>query len=79
MVGSLEDYDYETLNDFPSNAVAIFVIATFGEGEPPDNAQDFCNFITDENISFNDGGTNLANLNFVSFGLGNSTCWFTGP
>jgi NADPH-ferrihemoprotein reductase len=73
MVGSLEDYDYETLNDFPSNAIAMFVISTFGEGEPPDNAQDFYNFITDENISFSNGDSNLSNLNFISFGLGNST------
>ncbi|TVY47501.1 NADPH--cytochrome P450 reductase [Lachnellula occidentalis] len=73
MVGSLEDYDYDTLNDFPSSAVAIFVIATFGEGEPPDSAQDFFNFITDENISFSNGSSSLSNLNFVSFGLGNST------
>jgi NADPH-ferrihemoprotein reductase len=73
MVGSLEDYDYETLNDFPRDSVAIFVISTFGEGEPPDNAQDFYNFITDENISFSNGGTNLSNLSYISFGLGNST------
>lgn len=67
MVGSLEDYDYETLNEFPSNAVAMFVISTFGEGEPTDNAQDFYNFITDENISFRNGGSNLSNIELHIF------------
>ncbi|KFY68501.1 hypothetical protein V496_01023 [Pseudogymnoascus sp. VKM F-4515 (FW-2607)] len=73
MVCSLEDYDYENLCNFPSDAVAMFVISTFGEGEPPDNAQDFYNFINNESISFSNGSSSLSSLNFVSFGLGNST------
>lgn len=73
MVANLEDYDYNNLNEFPSNAVAMFVMATFGEGEPTDNAQDFCNFITDENVTFSNGGSSLSDLNFICFGVGNST------
>jgi NADPH-ferrihemoprotein reductase len=73
MTANLEDYDYENLNEFPRDAVAIFVMATFGEGEPTDNAQDFYNFITDESLSFTNGESPLSNLNFISFGLGNST------
>lgn len=73
MTASLEDYDYGNINEFPRDAVAIFVMSTFGEGEPTDTAQDFYNFITDENLSFTDGGSSLSNLRFISFGLGNST------
>ncbi|EXJ82883.1 hypothetical protein A1O3_06699 [Capronia epimyces CBS 606.96] len=79
MAVSLEDYDYDNLNEFPRHAVAIFVMATFGEGEPTDNAQDFYNFITADDVTFRDGSTAstspspLSSLHFVSFGLGNST------
>ncbi len=77
MVGNLEDYDYENLDEFSPDHVAIFVMATFGEGEPTDNAQDFYNFITDENVGFSQGGTAsdnpLCNMQYVIFGLGNST------
>jgi NADPH-ferrihemoprotein reductase len=73
MVCNLEDYDYDNLCNFPSDAVAMFVISTFGEGEPPDNAQDFYNLINDDSVSFSSGDSSLSNLNFVSFGLGNST------
>lgn len=73
VIASLDDYDYDNLNELPSNILSIFVMATFGEGEPTDNAEDFYKFITDENLSFNNGGSSLSNLKFVSFGLGNST------
>lgn len=77
MVGNLEDYDYENLDEFSPDHVAIFVMATFGEGEPTDNAQDFYNFITDESVGFSQGGTAsdnpLCNMSYVIFGLGNST------
>ncbi|KAI9772479.1 MAG: NADPH-cytochrome P450 reductase [Geoglossum simile] len=77
MVADLEDYDYENLDTFPSGKVAIFVLATYGEGEPTDNAVDFYEFITSESISFSQGGgasdSPLSDLRFVAFGLGNNT------
>lgn len=77
MVADLEDYDYENLDEFPEDKVAVFVLATYGEGEPTDNAVDFYEFITGESVSFSKGGgvdeQPLANLKFVAFGLGNNT------
>ncbi|KAI9703905.1 MAG: NADPH-cytochrome P450 reductase [Candelina mexicana] len=77
MVADLEDYDYENLDTFPSDRVAIFVLATYGEGEPTDNAVDFYEFITGEDVSFSQGvGADdkpLSNLRYVAFGLGNNT------
>jgi NADPH-ferrihemoprotein reductase len=52
LVADIEDYDYENMVDFPSESVAVFVWATFGEGEPTDNAVDFYEFITDLNPPF---------------------------
>ena len=75
MVADLEEYDYENLDTFPSDKVAMFVLATYGEGEPTDNAVDFYEFIMGEDVSFSEGSDDspLQNLNFVAFGLGNNT------
>lgn len=77
MVADLEDYDFDNLDSFPEDKLAIFVLATYGEGEPTDNAVDFYEFIGSEDISFVDGGSAddkpLTKLNYVAFGLGNNT------
>jgi len=77
MVADLEDYDYENLDTFPPGKVAVFVLATYGEGEPTDNAVEFYEFITNEDVSFSEGGTAdhapLSNLKYIAFGLGNNT------
>ena len=77
MVADLEDYDYENLDTFPEDKIAMFVLATYGEGEPTDNAVDFYEFITGEEVSFSNGATveekPLSSLKFVAFGLGNNT------
>ncbi|KAK7538127.1 cytochrome P450 reductase 1 [Phyllosticta citribraziliensis] len=77
MVADLEDYDFDNLDQFPEDKVAIFVLATYGEGEPTDNAVEFHEFITGEDSSFSDGGSAadkpLTNLRYVAFGLGNNT------
>ena len=77
MVADLEDYDYENLDTFPDDKVAMFVLATYGEGEPTDNAVDFYEFVTGEETAFSNGGAAeekpLSNLKFVAFGLGNNT------
>ncbi|RSL55860.1 hypothetical protein CEP51_014487 [Fusarium floridanum] len=72
MVADLEEYDYDNLDMFPRGSVAIFVLATYGEGEPTDNAVDFHRSITDATFS---EGQNLPldNLRYIIFGLGNST------
>ncbi|KAH7378180.1 hypothetical protein BKA64DRAFT_750550 [Cadophora sp. MPI-SDFR-AT-0126] len=61
MVANLEEFDYHNLNQFPNTKVVIFVLATYGEGEPTDNAGDSAEHKP------------LSNLNFIAFGLGNNT------
>ncbi|KAG5962043.1 hypothetical protein E4U56_003561 [Claviceps arundinis] len=74
MVADLEEYDYDNLDTMPSDKVAMFILATYGEGEPTDNAVEFYEFITGEDVSFSEGGDDpLQNLNYVAFGLGNNT------
>ncbi|ROT41831.1 NADPH-cytochrome P450 reductase [Sodiomyces alkalinus F11] len=74
MTADLEEYDFEDLDSFPSDKIAMFVLATYGEGEPTDNAVEFFEFITGEGVSFSQGNDPpLGNLNYVAFGLGNNT------
>lgn len=77
MVADLEDYDYENLDTFPEDKIAMFVLATYGEGEPTDNAVDFFEFVSGEDVSFSNGGgpedRPLGKMKFVAFGLGNNT------
>jgi NADPH-ferrihemoprotein reductase len=77
MVADLEEYDFENLDNFPEDKLAVFVLATYGEGEPTDNAVEFYEFIGSEDISFSEGGSAddkpLSKLNYVTFGLGNNT------
>ena len=77
MVADLEDYDYDNLDTFPDDRVAMFVLATYGEGEPTDNAVEFYEFVTGEDASYSQGGgvddKPLSNMKYVAFGLGNNT------
>lgn len=74
MVADLEEYDYDNLDTFPEDKIAMFVLATYGEGEPTDNAVDFYEFITSEEPSFSNANEPaLGNLTYVAFGLGNNT------
>nr|OQO24117.1 NADPH--cytochrome P450 reductase [Rachicladosporium sp. CCFEE 5018] len=75
MTADLEEYDYENLDQFPDDKVAMFVLATYGEGEPTDNAVEFYEFFSGEEISFSEKADEqpLQSLKYVAFGLGNNT------
>jgi len=77
MVADIEEYDFENLDQFPEDKLAFFVLATYGEGEPTDNAVEFNEFLMGENIEFSEkseaDGNPLESLKYVAFGLGNNT------
>lgn len=77
MAADLEDYDFENLDKLPEDKLIILVLATYGEGEPTDNAVEFYQFIAGEDVSFEDGASAednpLSHLKYVAFGLGNNT------
>ncbi|GFY55285.1 NADPH--cytochrome P450 reductase [Trichonephila inaurata madagascariensis] len=68
MVADPEDYDMEDLSKVAEieNSLAIFCVATYGEGDPTDNAQEFHQWLQA-------GDADLTGLNFAVFGLGNKT------
>lgn len=68
-----EEYDFENLDNVPENCAVIFVMATYGEGEPTDNAVQLMANLEDADFAFSKGEHRLEGLKYVVFGLGNKT------
>lgn len=66
LAADMSDFDSATIADIPSSKLVIFMLSTYGEGEPSDNVGEFWNW-----LSSNAGGT-LSQTKFAAFGLGNS-------
>ncbi|OBA23924.1 hypothetical protein METBIDRAFT_30288 [Metschnikowia bicuspidata var. bicuspidata NRRL YB-4993] len=69
LIADLADYDFDNLKDLDLNCLMFFMVATYGEGEPTDNAVEFFNWLDNE-------ADQVTNLKFTVFGLGNSTYEF---
>ena len=69
----LSRYDFAVLDKVPEDSLVTFIISTYGEGEPTDNAVELVNFLKDEALELSDGGSTLPNLRFSVFCIGNST------
>ena len=65
--------EMDKLDQVPENCVVIFVTATYGEGEPTDNAVGMMEMLKSEDVTFSNTGSELPNLHYVIFGLGNKT------
>lgn len=68
-----EEYDFENLDQVPEDCAVIFVMATYGEGEPTDNAVQLMQNLTEADFTFSNGEHKLDGLKYVIFGLGNRT------
>lgn len=63
-----EDCEMDDLTKLPEieNSLAVFMMATYGEGDPTDNAQEFIDWLKE-------GNADLTGLRYAVFGLGNKT------
>lgn len=68
MVADPEECDMEDLVNLKNipNSLAVFCMATYGEGDPTDNAMEFYEWLQN-------GDADLTGLNYAVFGLGNKT------
>ena len=70
MTADLSDYDPITIAEIPSSKLAIFIVSTYGEGDPSDNTANFWNWLSKaSDVSF-------SNLRYAAFGLGNTNYKF---
>jgi NADPH-ferrihemoprotein reductase len=70
MAADLSDYDPITISEIPNTKLAIFVVSTYGEGDPSDNTAEFWNWISKAS------DLSLPNLRYAAFGLGNTNYKF---
>ncbi|KAJ5626066.1 hypothetical protein N7510_002375 [Penicillium lagena] len=70
IMAELSDYDPITITEIPKSKLAIFIVSTYGEGDPSDNTAEFWSWI----IKASDAS--LSNLRYAAFGLGNSNYKF---
>ncbi|KAJ3360129.1 hypothetical protein GGF32_008594 [Allomyces javanicus] len=71
-----EDIDAEELAKVPKSKLVVFVLATYGEGEPTDNAVALNEYLSQQYEEFRNADTGdkpLRNLHYAVFGLGNKT------
>ncbi|XP_035290799.1 NADPH--cytochrome P450 reductase isoform X1 [Anguilla anguilla] len=63
-----EEYDMSELSRLSEidNSLAVFCVATYGEGDPTDNAQDFYDWLQETDAE-------LEGVNYTVFALGNKT------
>uniref|UniRef100_A0A452U9S4 P450 (cytochrome) oxidoreductase n=1 Tax=Ursus maritimus TaxID=29073 RepID=A0A452U9S4_URSMA len=68
MAADPEEYDLGDLGSLPEieNSLAVFCMATYGEGDPTDNAQDFYDWLQETDVD-------LSGVKYAVFGLGNKT------
>ncbi|RXN06123.1 NADPH--cytochrome P450 reductase-like protein [Labeo rohita] len=68
MAADPEEYDMSELSRLPEieNSIAIFCMATYGEGDPTDNAQDFYDWL-------HEGDADFTGVKYTVFALGNKT------
>lgn len=65
-VSAMNDYNIQDLN---SEKIIVFVVATTGQGDPPNNMRQFWRFLLRKNLP----STLLINLNYGILGLGDSS------
>eukprot|EP00931_Biecheleriopsis_adriatica_P091682 TRINITY_DN65568_c0_g1_i1.p1 TRINITY_DN65568_c0_g1~~TRINITY_DN65568_c0_g1_i1.p1 ORF type:complete len:683 (+),score=176.56 TRINITY_DN65568_c0_g1_i1:89-2137(+) len=63
-VVDMEDFEPDV---FQQHKAVVLVVATYGEGDPPDNAVEFYKWLQDESLS----GDLLKGMSFTVMGLGN--------
>lgn len=72
LVADISDYDAESIALLTTDHLAIFLLSTYGEGDPSDNATGLWDWLRCPDI----GPRALVNLKYLAFGLGNSSYVF---
>ncbi|KAK6201991.1 hypothetical protein LQW54_009204 [Pestalotiopsis sp. IQ-011] len=66
LAADLSDFDPDTIAQIPKTKLALFVLSTYGEGDPSDNTATFWDWANKVSES------SLPSLQYAVFGLGNS-------
>ncbi|KAG0650096.1 NADPH-cytochrome P450 reductase [Hyphodiscus hymeniophilus] len=70
MAADLSDYDPSTIASLSEKQYLVFILSTYGEGDPSDNTSGIWNWLHQTSQ------TSLGNVRYMAFGLGNSSYKF---
>ncbi|XP_042343251.1 S-adenosyl-L-methionine-dependent tRNA 4-demethylwyosine synthase TYW1 [Plectropomus leopardus] len=70
----MKDYDPDDqlADECTNKSVCVFLVATYTDGQPTENAEWFCKWLEEASTDFRYGKTYLRGLRYAVFGLGNS-------
>ncbi|XP_054883755.1 S-adenosyl-L-methionine-dependent tRNA 4-demethylwyosine synthase TYW1 isoform X2 [Poeciliopsis prolifica] len=70
----MKDYDPDDrlADECVSKSVCVFLVATYTDGRPTENAEWFCKWLEEASTDFRYGNSFLTGLRYAVFGLGNS-------
>ncbi|XP_070762325.1 S-adenosyl-L-methionine-dependent tRNA 4-demethylwyosine synthase TYW1 [Enoplosus armatus] len=70
----MKDYDPDDqlADECTNKSVCVFLVATYTDGQPTENAEWFCKWLEEASTDFRYGKTYLKGLRYAVFGLGNS-------
>jgi NADPH-ferrihemoprotein reductase len=71
LVADVSDYDHHTIAELSPSQYAIFIMSTYGEGDPSDNSTSFLSWLKSASASAPEV-VSLQNVRFAAFGCGNS-------
>ncbi|KAL4734317.1 hypothetical protein BDV11DRAFT_212927 [Aspergillus similis] len=76
LTADLSDYDPASIAEIPSSKLAIFILSTYGEGDPADNTVEFWDWLNSNDRDAEKKQKQFAGLRYFAFGLGNSNYKF---
>ncbi|KAL4779327.1 hypothetical protein BJX76DRAFT_365326 [Aspergillus varians] len=72
LTADLSDYDPASIREIPSSKLAIFILSTYGEGDPADNTVEFWDWLSSNDRNEEKKQKQFSALRYFAFGLGNS-------
>ncbi|KAL5047173.1 hypothetical protein BDW71DRAFT_214122 [Aspergillus fruticulosus] len=76
LMADLSDYDPTSIAEIPSSKLAIFILSTYGEGDPADNTVEFWDWLNSNDRNAEKKQKQFSGLRYFAFGLGNSNYKF---
>ncbi|KAL4903705.1 hypothetical protein BDW74DRAFT_186007 [Aspergillus multicolor] len=76
LTADLSDYDPASVAEIPSSKLAIFILSTYGDGDPADNTVEFWDWLNSNDRSAEKKQKQFSGLRYFAFGLGNSNYKF---
>ncbi|KAL4768956.1 hypothetical protein BDW60DRAFT_225386 [Aspergillus nidulans var. acristatus] len=76
LTADLSDYDPASIAKIPSSKLAIFILSTYGEGDPADNTVEFWDWLNSNDRNVEKTQKQFSGLRYFAFGLGNSNYKF---